>query len=89
MKSLGYSDTNPHDPKLSALLAAGLTPDELVAVGEEAKGKGKGFRWVLAAAEARRRDADQIKPLPPAKPSRHTGFDQIDYRDGITAEGRF
>lgn len=25
----------------------------------------------------------------PAKASRHTGFDQIDYRDGVTAEGRF
>lgn len=81
------ADAVPHHPKLLALLAAGLTADEIVAAGMDAKGKG--FAWTLAAAEGRRRDAAGVKPLPPAKASRHTGFDQIDYRDGVTAEGRF
>lgn len=81
------ADAVPHHPKLLALLEAGLTADEIVAAGMDAKGKG--FAWVLATAEGRRRDADKIKPLPSAKPSRHTGFDKIDYRDGITAEWRF
>lgn len=64
LKSMGYSDTNPHDAKLSALLEAGLTPEEILASGHSGKGNGKGFRWVLAAAEGRRREAANVKPMP-------------------------
>lgn len=64
LKALGYGDTNPHDAKLKALLDAGLLADEIVAVGHEAQGTGKGFRWVLATTEGRRRDAAKITPLP-------------------------
>jgi len=64
LKLLGYGDTNPHDLKLKALLASGLTADELIAVGEEARGRGKGFRWIIAAAEGRRREAANVTPLP-------------------------
>lgn len=93
LKAMGYSDTNPHDPKLAALLDAGLSPEEILSAGQEGKGKAKGVRWVLATAEGRRRDAANIKPLPPAgkskSNSRHAGFDDIDYRAGVTADGRF
>jgi hypothetical protein len=64
LKAIGYGDTNPHDQKLKALLAAGLTADEVIAIGNEARGRGKGFRWVLAAAEARRREAANVTQLP-------------------------
>ena len=67
LKAMGYSDTNPHDPKLAALIEAGLTPDEILAAGQDGKGKAKGFRWVLATAEGRRRDAANIVPLPDAQ----------------------
>lgn len=64
LKAMGYGDTNPHDPKLSALIDAGLTPDEILAAGSDGQGKGKGFRWVLATAEGRRRDAANVMPMP-------------------------
>lgn len=56
---------NPQHPKLLALLAAGLTADEIVAAGMDAKGRG--FAWVLAAAEGRRRDAASVLTLPNAR----------------------
>ena len=46
-----------------SLLSAGLTADEIIAIGPEAKAKGKGFAWLLAAAEGRRRDA-AVSDLP-------------------------
>lgn len=64
LKAMGYGDTNPHDPKLSALIGAGLSADEILAAGRDGQGKGKGFRWVLATAEGRRRDAAKVSPLP-------------------------
>lgn len=66
LKAMGYGDTNPHDAKLTALLEAGLTPEEILAAGHSGRGKAKGFRWVLATAEGRRRDAANIAPLPSA-----------------------
>ena len=59
-------DVNPSHPTLLALLQAGLTGDEMVAAGIEAKRKGKGFGYALAVAEGRRRDAAKIAPLPDA-----------------------
>ncbi|MEN6540873.1 MAG: hypothetical protein ABFC67_14795 [Mizugakiibacter sp.] len=63
----GFNPTalNPQNPKLLALLDAGLTVDEIASVGPEAVQKGKGFAWLLATAEGRRRDAAATKTLPP------------------------
>jgi len=61
------SSVNPQHPKLLALLAAGMTADELVSAGMDANGKG--FAWVLAAAEGRRRDAASVTGLPSARAS--------------------
>jgi hypothetical protein len=58
---------NPQNPKLIALLEAGLTADEIVAAGMDAKVKT--FAYVLAAAEGRRRDADSVTALPSARAS--------------------
>lgn len=58
---------NPQHPKLLALLAAGMTEDELVSAGMDANGKG--FAWVLAAAEGRRRDAAAVATMPNARAS--------------------
>jgi len=64
LKSAGILDVNPLHPKLLALLGAGLSVEEIAAVGPEAKAKGKGFAWILATAEGRRRDAAATPPLP-------------------------
>lgn len=58
------ADANPQHPKLLALLAAGLSEDEIVAAGEDAVSRGKGFAYALATAEGRRREAAKVKPMP-------------------------
>jgi len=47
---------NPSHPKLLALLAAGVTPDEIGDVAREDRSRGKGMAWVLAVVEARRKE---------------------------------
>ena len=64
LKSDGILDVNPMHPKLLALLDAGLSVEEIAAVGPEAKQKSKGFAWILATAEGRRRDAATVLPIP-------------------------
>ena len=58
---------NPSNPKLTALLEAGITVDELVAAAADAVAKGKPFAYALASAEGRRRDA-ATAPLPNVQP---------------------
>ena len=64
LKADGIQGVNPQHPKLLKLLNDGLTIDEIASVGPEAKAKGKGFAWILAAAEGRRRDAAATASLP-------------------------
>lgn len=64
LMKIGIQAMTPQHPKLLALLEAGLTVEEIVAVGPEAKEKGKGFAWILATAEGRRRDAATVAALP-------------------------
>lgn len=64
LMAVGIRAVTPQHPRLLALLDAGLTADEIVAVGPEAAEKGKGFAWVLATAEGRRRDAADVQPVP-------------------------
>lgn len=63
MKSAGMAGVNPSNPKLTALLEAGITVPELVAAAADAVAKGKPFAYALASAEGRRRDA-ATAPLP-------------------------
>lgn len=63
MKAAGMAGVNPSNPKLTALLEAGITVPELVAAAADAVAKGKPFAYALASAEGRRRDA-ATAPLP-------------------------
>lgn len=67
LMKLGIRAVTPQHPRLLALLDAGLTVDEIVSVGPEAAEKGKGFPWILATAEGRRRDAANIQAVPPVR----------------------
>ena len=69
LKAAGITGVNPSHPKLLALLDAGLTADEIAGIAREPAAAGKGFAWILAAAEGRRRDAATVRPLPRASPS--------------------
>lgn len=65
MKAAGMQSVNPANPKLAALLDAGITLDELSLAAADAVKKGKPFAYALASAEGRRRDA-ATAPLPAA-----------------------
>lgn len=67
MKAAGMQAVNPANPKLKALLDAGITVAELADAAADAVSKGKPFAYALASAEGRRRDA-AIAPLPSAQP---------------------
>lgn len=68
MRAAGIQGVNPSHPKLLALLAAGVTPDEIGEVAREPKARGKGMAWVLATVEGRRRDAAAVGSLPSPPP---------------------
>ncbi len=65
MKAAGMQSVNPANPKLTALLDAGITLDELSLAAADAVQRGKPFAYALASAEGRRRDA-ATAPLPHA-----------------------
>lgn len=67
MKAAGMAGVNPSNPKLTALLEAGITVPELVAAAADAVAKGKPFAYALASAEGRRRDS-ATAPLPNVQP---------------------
>lgn len=69
MRAAGIQGVNPSHPKLLALLAAGITPNEIGEVAREERAKGKGMAWVLAVVEGRRREAANVTALPAAIPS--------------------
>lgn len=57
LRRAGLPDTNPSHPVLLALLAAGATEDELVALVPQALDKRNPFKWLLVAAQGQREDA--------------------------------
>lgn len=68
MRAAGIQGVNPSHPKLLALLAAGITSNEIGEVAREERAKGKGMAWVLAVAEGRRREAANVATLPRGSP---------------------
>jgi hypothetical protein len=66
MKAKGLQGVNPSHPKLTALLDAGITVDELAGAAEDAVAKRKPFAYALATAEGRRRDS-VVEALPSAE----------------------
>lgn len=71
LRAAGISSVNPSNPRLLALINAGATDDEFFDLASEPASKGKGFSWILAAVEGRRRDAAAIGQLPQARASPH------------------
>lgn len=66
MRCAGLADVSATNPKLRALLAAGLTPAELLDAAQVAVAKGHGFAWAMSRAEGQRRDAAALAALPAA-----------------------
>lgn len=81
-KECRIADVNPQNPKLLALLGAGLTEDEIIAAGIDSKVKS--FAYILSMAEGRRRDANNITKLPTAVPKSPApeNFETRDYGKG-------
>lgn len=57
----------PANPTLIALIDAGYTDEEILAVSHEAAQKGKPWGWVVVAVQGRRKDALAVKAAPPAE----------------------
>ena len=64
----GMQSVNPGDPRLSAMLAQGVTEAEFVGVAIEAVAGGKGWAWVLHVVAARRAEAAAIAIAPGGPP---------------------
>lgn len=75
LRRAGVASVNPSNPRLLALIAAGATSDEFADLAAEPCAKGKGFAWLLAAVEGRRKDAEAMGTIPQARasPSRQSG----------------
>lgn len=69
MESAGLANVSASNPKLRALVSAGLTVAELAEAARAAAAGGKGFPWALAKAEGQRRDAAQVGALLNAAPA--------------------
>lgn len=81
MRAAGIQGVNPSHPKLLALLAAGLTPNEIGEVAREPRSAGKGMAWVLAVAENRRREAANVTQFPRGSPARTPKPDDFGSKD--------
>ena len=68
MRQVGLQSVNHGDPRLSALLAQGVTEAEFVGVAIEAVAGGKGWAWVLHVVAARRAEAAAIAIAPGGAP---------------------
>lgn len=75
MRQAGLAQTNPGDPRLLALLAQGVTAEELAGIAAEAAQASppKGFAWVLKVVQSRRAEAQAINLAPPAPPKPQNG----------------
>jgi hypothetical protein len=64
MRKAGMAEVNPSHPELLALLAGGITVDELAEAAESAVTQGKGFVYAMRTAAGRRKDAAKVVQLP-------------------------
>jgi hypothetical protein len=71
MKATGMQSVSPADPRLIALLDAGMTIAELVAAAADAVERRKPFAYALKVAESRRHEAAAIGNLPAAAAPRN------------------
>jgi hypothetical protein len=83
MRQAGLQDANPGHPELLALLAAGITVDELASAAADAVKLGKGFVYAMRMAATRRRDAANVGALPTAAPGRQQPTGETAYQRGM------
>ncbi|MDR2209376.1 MAG: DUF1376 domain-containing protein [Azoarcus sp.] len=69
IRSHGIANVSPSHPKLAALIEAGAGVGEFDDAAREAAAGGKGFAWVLAVVDGRRRDAASVKAVQRAPPN--------------------
>lgn len=84
MAQAGLQDVSATHPELLAMLARGMTVDELTTAARDAVSRGKGFAWALARAAGKRHDAAAMGALPDAV---QTGAADPDSRTAIEADG--
>lgn len=73
LREAGVQRVNPSDPRLTQLLAQGVTPQQLAHLAveiREAQGVAKPMAYVLAAMEGRLRDAAAAPAVPPGTAQR-------------------
>ena len=70
MRESGIAAVNPGDPRLLALIDAGVTEVECRAAAADAAKAGKGFGYVLGIIKGRRDDAAKLAGLPAAHADR-------------------
>lgn len=70
MEKAGAKQVNPAHPELVAAIAEGITPETLAATVREAVAAGKRNPFTWAAATARARNAEGIRPAKAAAPRR-------------------
>lgn len=68
MKQAGVADVNPGNPKLLALISAGLSDEQFMWAAGEAVGKQKGFAYALGALGSATRDAQRLPAAAVAAP---------------------
>jgi acyl-CoA reductase-like NAD-dependent aldehyde dehydrogenase len=100
MREFGIQ-SSPADPRLIALAQQGVLADTVRAACEQAKRAKPNEaippayvttiieRWAAEAAALKASGAKAPARPGQAKQSRHSGFDQIDYRDGVGDDGSF
>lgn len=64
LRKAGIQGVNPSNPKLLALLTAGIPEDEFGDLADELGARGKSLGWILATIEGRRRDAASVGTVP-------------------------
>lgn len=64
LRKAGIKGVNPSNPKLLALLTAGIPECEFGDLADEQGARGKSLAWILAAIEGRRRDAAAAGAVP-------------------------
>jgi uncharacterized protein YdaU (DUF1376 family) len=91
LRSEGMNSVNPSNQKLLELLENGAEIQDFVSAWRGCRDKGKGFSYVLAIVDGQRKSmqdlANHALKLPAFKASKHSGFDQIDYKEGVNADG--
>lgn len=90
MKAVGMGITNPNHPDLLVLIDNGADIGLFVEAAKAAVKKQKGFAYALAIVGGQMRDAAELAKTAlaaPATTSKHSGFQNRNYSEGVNADG--